>query len=255
MSVFAVSLSAVEIIAHRGASHDAPENTLAAVRLGWERGSDAVEIDVHLSKDGRVVLLHDKTTKRTAGVDRKVSEQTLAELNALDAGRWKGMPWAGERIPAIDEVLETIPDGKRLFIEIKSGPEILDELEAVIKRSGKSAEQLVIIGFSFDTMKLARGRFPEIPVFWLSSFEEAPSGGWTPGREELIFMAKSAGFDGLNLSHKGPVDAAFVKAAHDAGLKLYVWTVDDPQIARRLVADGVDGITTNRPKWLRERLE
>jgi glycerophosphoryl diester phosphodiesterase len=255
MTVFTVSVSAVEIIAHRGASHDAPENTLAAVRLGWERGSDSVEIDVHLSKDGRVVLMHDETTKRTAGMDRRVSEQTLEELSALDAGLWKGRRWAGERIPTIDEVLETIPDGKRLFIEIKCGPEILDALEAAIARSGKPEEQLVIIGFSFETMELARRRFPRIPVFWLSSFEEAPSGGWTPSREHLISRAKSAGFEGLNLSHKGPVDAAFVQAARDAGLKLYVWTVDDPRIARRLVADGVDGITTNRPKWLRERLE
>ena len=89
----------VEIIAHRGASYDAPENTLESVRLGWEQKADAVEVDVFLSKDGEVVLHHDATTKKIAGVDRKLADQTFAELRQLDVGVWKGPRWKGGAHP------------------------------------------------------------------------------------------------------------------------------------------------------------
>tara|TARA_B100000745_G_C19782764_1_gene256469 strand:- start:6 stop:407 length:402 start_codon:yes stop_codon:yes gene_type:complete len=101
----------VEIIAHRGASHDAPENTLESVKLGWAQGADAVEVDVYLSKDGHIVVHHDSDTKKLAGVDRKVVDQTLAELRQLDVGAWKGPKWKGVRIPELDDVLATIPEG------------------------------------------------------------------------------------------------------------------------------------------------
>src|SRR5438445_6957075 len=109
----------MEIIAHRGASYDAPENTLASVKLAWEQKADAVEIDVHLSKDGSIVVIHDANTSKVAGVRKRVSDQTLAELKGLDVGRWKGPKWASERIATLDEVLATVPERKRLFIEIK----------------------------------------------------------------------------------------------------------------------------------------
>src|SRR4051794_19310515 len=78
----------VEIVGHRGASHDAPENTVAAIKLAWKQKADASEFDVYLSKDGKIVVIHDGTTKRTAGVAKKVIDQTLAELRELDAGKW-----------------------------------------------------------------------------------------------------------------------------------------------------------------------
>ena len=89
---------AVEIIAHRGASYDAPENTVAAFKLGWKQNADAVELDIWLSKDGKIVCLHDDNTKRTAGVDKAVADQTLAELRMLDAGSLKGTKWKGEKL-------------------------------------------------------------------------------------------------------------------------------------------------------------
>ena len=138
----------VEIIAHRGASHDAPENTLESVKLGWEQGADAVEIDVYLSKDGHIVVHHDGTTKKLAGVDRKVVDQTLAELQQLDVGAWKGDKWKGVRIPKLADVLATIPEGHRLFVEVKCGPEIVPDLAKAFKRSGKKPKQLVVISVS-----------------------------------------------------------------------------------------------------------
>jgi len=250
----AMTARCVEIIAHRGASHDAPENTVAAFQLGWEQGADANELDLHLTKDGQIVVLHDPTTKRTAGVDRKVVEQTLDELRALDAGSWKGAKWGGERIPTLEEALATIPEGKRFFLEIKCGPEILPELQRVLKACGKSPEQLVIIGFDYETMRQAKARLPELQTFWLVS-PKKESQGTKPPISELIEQAKAARLDGLNLNHGFALDAAFVAAVKQAGLKLYTWTVNDAAVARKLAALGVEGITTDRPKWLREQLQ
>src|SRR5690349_6499814 len=126
-----LSLPAVDIVAHRGASFDAPENTVASAKLGWEQKADAVEIDIYLSKDGRIVVLHDADTKRTAGSVGKVVESTAEHLRTLDAGSWKGADWKGEKIPFLEEIIATVPEGGRLFIEIKCGPEILPELERV----------------------------------------------------------------------------------------------------------------------------
>jgi glycerophosphoryl diester phosphodiesterase len=253
--VFAGAVGAVDIVAHRGASFDAPENTVASAKLGWKQEADAVEIDIYLSKDGRIVVMHDADTKRTTGVVGKMVETTAADLRALDAGSWKGADWKGERIPFLEEIIATVPAGRRLFIEIKCGPEILPELERVWKASGLKPAQTVIIGFGYDTMVAARKRFPDVPVHWLSGFKtNAKSGAVTPTVGELIRKAKAGGLTGIDVSHQGPVDEAFIRQVKAAGLQCHVWTVDDPVIARRLKAAGVDSITTNRPRWLREQL-
>lgn len=251
----AAQTSAVDIIGHRGASHDAPENTLAAFKLGWEQGADGVELDIWLTKDGQIICLHDADTKRTTGVAKKVAESTLAELRVLEAGSWKDAKWRAEKLPTLAEALALIPTGKRLVIEIKCGVEVLPALKRDLKAAGRPAAQLVIISFKHDVCAEAKKLFPKIPVLFLSSFkQDKASGAWSPTAGELIHKAKSAGLDGLNLSYKGPLDAAFVKQTHAAGLKFYVWTVNDAEIARKLVAAGADGITTDRPGWLRGQL-
>lgn len=244
---------AAEIIAHRGASYDAPENTLPAVKLGWEQNADAVEVDVFLSKDGKIVVIHDDNTKRTAGLDKRVDQQTLAELRTLDAGRWKGEAWAGTRLPVIEEVLATVPSGKRLFIEIKCGPEILPELEAVLQRSGARG-RVVIISFGFDVAGQAKQRFPEVPVYWLYGFSDREKQAYgDPSPADLVAKAKAARLDGLDVNFRGAVaELAPLLAAE--GMKLYVYTVNAPEDARRLEAAGVAGITTDRPAYLRQAL-
>lgn len=246
-------LGAFEIIAHRGASHDAPENTLASLKLGWEQGADACELDVYLSKDGQAVLLHDKTTKRTTGVDRPVVEQTLAELRTQDAGSWKGAQWAGEKIPTLAEALATIPDGKRMFIEIKVGVEILPELMRVMQASGKKPEQLTIICFTHEVVKQAKKLAPASQVYWLAS-PKKESKGAEPTVEELIAKAKEAAVDGIFVQYTFPIDAAWVEKVKAAGLRFFVWTVNDAAVAKRLAAAGVEGVGTDRPGWLREQL-
>jgi glycerophosphoryl diester phosphodiesterase len=255
LSFVGSNLHAIEIIAHRGASYDAPENTVAAYKLGWKQNADAVELDIWLSKDGKIVCLHDDNTRHTAGADKAVADQTLAGLRALDAGSWKGKEWKGEKLPTLDEVLALIPDGKRLVIEIKCGPEALPELQRLIQTSDKKPQQLVIIGFDYETMVQAKQRFPQIPVLYLRSYKKDKQTGKFPALDELIHKAKAAGLDGLNLNYKWPIDAAFVQKVKSAGLKLYVWTVDNDELAKKLAFAGVDGITTNRPEWLRQKLK
>lgn len=248
------SVGAVEIIAHRGASHDAPENTVAAMRLGYEQGADAGELDIYLTKDEKIVVLHDRDTARVSGVTNRPAETTLAALRQLPAGqwgKWKGSSYS-EKIPSLEEALAAVPKDKGIFIEIKCGPEILPELERVLKRSGLKERQIVIIGFGYDTMVEARARFPKLPLYWLVGADKDKK---YPPVEDLIAKAKQARFEGLNLEQGFPIDREFVRKVHDAGLKLYTWTVDNDEVARRFAAAGVDGITTNRPKWLREQLE
>ncbi|MBO0699156.1 MAG: glycerophosphodiester phosphodiesterase [Zavarzinella sp.] len=243
----------VEIIAHRGASFDAPENTLAALRLGWAQGADAAEFDVLLSRDGQVVVHHDETTRRTAGVDWAVAEQTLDELRSLDVGRSKGPAFAGERIPTLAEALATIPPGKRVFIEVKTGPETIAELGRVITASQLTSDQTVIISFSADVVAAAKRELPERLAYWVADLRPEATDRPVP-LEELIAVTRSCRADGLDLSADPAITSEFVRTANAAGLPVYVWTVNDPALARQMIDAGVAGIATDRPGWLRERL-
>ena len=245
------ALSGAEIIAHRGASFDAPENTVAALRLGYAQGADAGELDIHLSQDGRIVVIHDADTARVSGHKQPVAAQTLAELCTRDAGQWGQWQGSGfaEKIPELAEILALVPAGKRLFIETKVGVEILPELGRVIRASGLAPAQLPLITFDLTTARAVKQQLPAHEVCWIVDHPKTGT-----AIEELIQKAKDAGLDGLDLNHRFPIDAEFVRKVHAAGLKLYTWTVDDPVVARNLAAVGVNGITTNRPGWLREQL-
>jgi glycerophosphoryl diester phosphodiesterase len=220
-------LSAVEIVGHRGASYDAPENTLAAMKLAWKQNADGIETDIHLSKDGEIVVLHDSDTKRITGIDKKVLDQTWDELKKQDGGKWKGPQFAGEKIPTLDSILETIPESKRIFIEIKIHDQaLLPKLEAAMKKSGKKPEQLAIITFHHDMAEAAKKHFPKHQVYWLVDAKKDKTTGEVPSLDWMISQAKSAKLDGLDLNFRFPIDSEFVKKVHNAGLKLFTWTVD-----------------------------
>jgi glycerophosphoryl diester phosphodiesterase len=246
-------LMQVEVIAHRGASAEAPENTLPAFRLGWQQG-DACELDIYLTKDGQIAVIHDATTKRTAGLDKPVAQQTLGELQSLDAGGWKSAKYAGEKIPTLKEVVHLLPEKKRLYIEIKCGAEVLPELRRTLDAFPGKTGQLAIIGFSRETMGEAKRLLPAMPVYWLVSSGKNRQTGAPPEIETLIANCKAAGLDGLDLDQKFPVDAALVTKVHAAGLKVLTWTVNDPETARKQASAGVDGITTDRPQELKAKL-
>ena len=257
MAISTSATFAVEIIAHRGASFDAPENTMASFKLGYEQKADAVEIDIHLTKDGQIYTIHDYDTLRVSGVSNKIDQTTFEDLRKLEVGQWG--QWKGkgfsEKGPGIDEVLALIPNGKKMFVEIKVHPEILPALDEAFKRSGKKDKQLTIITFHYDTAEESKKLWPKKEVYWLVGWKKDKQTGEYPNIDDLIVKAKAAKLDGLNLNSGFPIDKAFAKKVHGAGLKLYTWTVDDPTVAKAEVAAGVDGITTNRPEFLRAELK
>jgi glycerophosphoryl diester phosphodiesterase len=265
-----------QIIAHRGSSFLAPENTLAAVELAWQEGADAVEVDVFMTADGQIVALHDEDLRRTGGVDRRIDAMTFADSQAIDVGRWKREQFAGERIPTLAALLDTLRPSKQFLVEIKCGHEIVDELARVVKAS-KSPTDVVIIGMSLPVMQRAKHALPMCSIHGViehcSKGSEVPSpksqvpsksanqstwdlgpGTWDNTTDALIATARQYMLDGVDLDTRGPITAELVSNLKAAGLGIGVWTVDSPQRARELIAAGVEGITTNRPGWLRSEL-
>ena len=238
----------VEIIAHRGASHDAPENTVASFRAAWLQNADGAELDIYLTADNHIVVCHDKNTKRTAGVELVVAQSTLAELRVLDVGIWKDPKFAGETIPTLQEMLATLPPHRKVYVEVKCGPEIVPEMIHQLEASGFPPEQTPVICFNADVVAAVKKARPDLPAYWLSDLKEGKTA------ESLIARAQEIQADGLDLKAGPELDQAFADKVKAAGLRLDVWTVNDPELAKRMVEIGAAGITTDRPEWLRERL-
>lgn len=235
--------SGVEIVAHRGASFLAPENTLAAVNLAWDQDADAVEVDVHLSKDRRIVAIHDTCTRRTAGTRFQIAQTRSSQLRLLNVGHKS----AHERIPFLEEILTTVPQGRRLFIEIKCGAEIVPILHRTLERENRTS-QTTVIGFDIETLARCKQTMPMVPTYYLRKTRLG-----VPYRRSIIKQVQAEGLDGLSLHWQG-LTTSFAKAVKESGLDLYTWTVDDVQDAKRLASMGIDGVTTNRPGWLRTHL-
>jgi glycerophosphoryl diester phosphodiesterase len=248
------SAQGLEIIAHRGASTDAPENTVASMKLGYEQKADACECDVYLTKDGKLMVMHDRSTLRTTGVSNWVSHTTSTELRKLEVaqwGQWKGKGFS-EKTPFLEEVLAVVPAGKKIFVELESGPEMLPEVERQLAASGLKEEQIVIIGFNYDVVTRAKALMPQYQVYYLHAEDRQTK--QYPSVESLIEKALASRLDGLNLYYGFPIDEEFVRKVKKAGLKLYIWTVNDADVGRNLARLKVDGITTDRPQWLREQI-
>jgi len=243
----------VEIIAHRGSSRLAPENTLASFKLGW-REATTCELDIQPTLDGKLVVIHDDSARRTTGARWKVSGHTLSELRQLDAGAFKGVRWKGEKLPSLEEVIAAMPSGKRLFIEIKAGPEVIPELARVVRASGKE-KRLRIHSFSHPACVEARKALPRIPVYLLIASRQNPlTGTWSSSIDEAIGKIKKARLNGIGANNTALVNAAAVHKIHANGLKLNIWTVDRVNEAKKLIDLGVDGLITNRPGWLKAQL-
>lgn len=256
--LFADAAQAQLIVAHRGASHDAPENTLAAFRLAWKKQADAIEGDFYLTKDGKIVCIHDKTTKRLAPRQPalKVAESTLAELRTLDVGSWKHPKFSKERIPTLDEVLATVPKGKQIFVEIKCGPEILPVLKAQLAASKLKPEQITIICFDEEVVGQSRKLMPQYRANWLTSYKQAGKRGpWKPSREAVQQSLVRSHANGLGSNgNLEVIDVGFILAIRNIGRSFHVWTVNDAKDARRFQELGVDSITTDRPAFIREAI-
>jgi len=229
------------VVAHRGFSWVAPENTLAAYRKAIEIQAEMAECDVQLSRDGVVVCMHDDTLERTTNGTGGVRDKTLVELQQLDAGSWKGPEYIGERIPTLVELLRLVDGRLRLVIEIKQ-PGIEREVIATIAEAGVAPESVMIFSFDYDTVRQIAVLEPLLPTTWL--INELPDD--PPSRDRLVRQSLRARVNAIGLS-KDHVDAGFVRRAKSCGLPVFVWTVNEVDQMRRLIAQGVDAIITDRP--------
>ncbi len=234
-----------EFIAHRGSSHLAPENTLAAFRLGWKE-TRTCELDVRVTADGGVLVVHDETTLRTTGIDLVVARHALAELQGLDAGAWKGAEWRGERMPSLAQVLAAMPQRKRLLVEIKGGPAIVPEVARVIGASGRAAD-IDLQAFDVATCAQAKAALPGVPVYllaWLGRDRREASKAWL----KALATVRREGLDGLGINNAPILSERVIAELRAEKLRLNVWTIDHLGAAKRLVRLGVDGIITNRAR-------
>jgi glycerophosphoryl diester phosphodiesterase len=239
------------IIAHRGESFDAPENTMAAINLAWDQGAEAVEIDIQLSSDKEIVVIHDFNTMRLAGMNKKVKNQSLDELKKLNVGSWKDIQWKDEKIPTLREVLDSVPDGRKLIIEIKSDSSIIPFLKTAVEQSGLRNEQIELIGFDLKTMAQAKKEMPENKVLWLLELDYTRINRiFKPSIKKAIAKVRKHQLDGLNVWAGEMLNQKTVELVHEAGLQLYCWTVNDVEKAKNLIAWGIDAITTDGAQWL-----
>ncbi|MCF8372028.1 MAG: glycerophosphodiester phosphodiesterase [Bacteroidales bacterium] len=244
------------LIAHRGESFDAPENTLASINLAWERKVRAVEIDIHLTKDNQVVVIHDYNTKRISGVKKVIRESTLSELKNLDFGSFKNAKWENERIPTLPDVLKTVPDDGKLIIEIKSSDRILPKLKVELSNSGLKNSQIEIITYNSNTLAKAKQIMPEYKMLWLLDLDYFwPAWILRVNKKKIIQKVKNRNLDGVDVWAGKILNKDFISTLKNAGLLVYCFTIDDPQKARQLKEYGIDGITTNRAAWMKEQLE
>jgi glycerophosphoryl diester phosphodiesterase len=233
------------VLGHRGASEDAPENTLAAFRLAVDQGGDGVELDVWRCRSGEVVVVHDEDARRVAGSPLRVPDATLSELRALDVGAWKGARFRGERIPLLLEVLEALP-GAVVNVELKSRGRDLRLGEAAaraITRAG-AAGRVIVSAFDFRLVSAFRLAAPEVPVALLFD-------GDHPWRLRTAVAARLLHAAAVHPA-RALVTPERVARWHRRGLGVNVWTAEAPADVERLTALGVDAIITDLPGRTRD---
>jgi len=230
------------VIAHRGASAVAPENTLIAYKKAIEMGADYAELDVRQTKDRAIVLMHDKTVHRTTGVKGFVWDLTLAELKKLDAGSWFGEEFTGEPIPTLEEVIRLVKGLMKLNIEVKiseNEPGIAQKVVDIV-RSEDFSRDCIITSFDIETVKTFNRIAPDLETGLI--FEKEYHSDVFEGTWDVL----SSNFE--------LVDAGLVQLAKESGKKIYVWTVNEREEMLRLIGLGVDGIITDKPDLLRSVL-
>lgn len=243
------------IVAHRGASNDAPENTISAFKLAWEQGADAIEGDFRLTGDGQIVCFHDATTEKLTSRKLTIAHSTLQQLQELDVGVHFGNRFKKAQIPTLSQVFTTIPEGKKIYIEIKCGPEILPALYAEIKRAELTEEQIVIITFDRDLIKILKHHAPGLKALWLASFKKNWRGKIKPDPNSIIKTLDEINADGLSSNPHAIVTKSFVTGLKSEGYEYHVWTVDDPDVAMLFTSMGTTSITSNVPKVLLNSLK
>ena len=241
-----------KFIAHRGASQDAPENTMAAFRLAWEQGADGIEADFFLSKDGQVVCIHDKDTQKTGSGNLLVRKSTLAELRQLEYGSWKDPKFRGEPIPVLGEILDELPKDKWFFLEIKDTEKIVQPIADILRAKQPDPNRVVIISFNAKVIRKCSELMPEYRVCLLHALKDFRKKGQADQYLEII---QSSGSQGLAYKENESIPAEWLAKMAGENHILATWTVNTPESAIRGIARGMDFLITDRPAGLRSELE
>ena len=223
------------MMAHRGNSGLAPENTLAAFAKAFETKSLWTELDVHLTADGEVVVMHDDRVDRTTDGTGAIADLTLAQIKTLDAGSWFGPQFKGERVPTLAEVVDLIGDRLRINVEIKSAadPESAAKVVSIL-RDGGVLEQSLISSFGLQAVL-------EVRKYW-----DNPTLALITGDAKDLQTVIDHRLQYFNIEYHA-VDRALLDRAHAAGVLCNVWTIDDPELWRHFAELGANIMTTNQP--------
>jgi glycerophosphoryl diester phosphodiesterase len=227
------------VIAHRGASAYAPENTPAAFDLALEQGARDLELDVHLTADAHLVIIHDDTVDRTSDGHGPVAAHTLAALRALDAGAWFDARFAGQRIPVLAEVLNRYKGRAHLHVELKARSPALARCTAEIVREHGMTGEVTITSFQRERLEEMRACAPELPMGWLVRDVD----------DDTLARARALGVRQL-CPRAALVTPALVARLHAEGFGVRAWGVSDEALMRRVADAGADGMTVNFPDRL-----
>ena len=232
-------------VAHRGESLEAPENTLSAFSLAYERNCPCIECDIRMTSDGEIVCMHDESTLRTTGIDFKVGNTRYEKIWPLDAGARMDADWRGEMVPKLSDVLNELPADGRIYIEIKDSVNIIEPMIEVVNGASVSRWQITVIAFDKEVVSRVKKVFHGVSVLWLVGFQNV-DGRISPDVDELIQTLRELGVDGVDAQASDLLDAGYIRKVHDAGFAFHVWTVDDHKQAEKFIGFGVDSITSNR---------
>ncbi|MBN1122871.1 MAG: glycerophosphodiester phosphodiesterase [Anaerolineae bacterium] len=232
------------LIAHRGAAGLAPENTLAAVRLGLDHGAECVEVDIQQTKDGRLIVLHDATVDRTTNSSGAAADLTWDTIRLLDAGSWFSRAFAGESVPLLDQVLDLVePTEATLVIEVKEperSPGIVENLINSLHRYN-AVQRVMIISFDHEWLVEFNHTVPDVATGMVFTWPR----GKKAGEHTVLFDYRWTGV---------LIDPTLVRRVHRQGRQIGVWTVDHVWQMKLMRWLGVDAVTSNRPDIWRDSL-
>jgi glycerophosphoryl diester phosphodiesterase len=235
------------VIAHRGAAGEAPENTLASFQLGLEQGAGGIELDVHLSKNGDIIVMHDETLDRTTDGTGSIIETETSDIKRLDAGSWFGEKYKGEKVPLLEEVFELVPRSILINVEIKNSYNGKMETKlAEFLRMHKRLENVVISSFNHKCLRRLKEQEPKAKVGLL----------YAANLDDHTGYAQQLGMDVYSLHpHFHLIDKEDVQKATLTGLHVYPYTVNKIEDYRTMIEFGVSGIITDYPARLVKLLE
>ena len=246
------------LIAHRGESHDAPENTMPAFKMAVDRGF-GFECDIYLSADKKLFTFHDNNLKRTTGgkhTEKCIDanwENTISKVNVGGWGKWKGSKFDPTGPALLENVLKLARDGRYIYVEVKGDdPSWVPYIKEVFaKQNNATPKNVLFISFGDEVCAELKRQMPEYRVYWLTNgkVKSNKAGGRYYTADEIIEILKKLGVDGVDIRFTSEIiDAAFVKKVKDAGFSFHAWTIDSLKTAETAFSRGVDTVTTNCAK-------